>query len=94
MATTLESLPEETTTSVLSANSLKTRLTETMMAQRTPGQIVRITQVSSHHFRVNFLSLTASVGKDSTLRTYHISRSQFLRVDEQNGELVITDQTR
>jgi hypothetical protein len=57
-----------------------------------PNDLVRVTQVSNGHFRVNTLSPRMS--DDSLMPTYHIVKSQFLHAEDRHGELVITDQTR
>ena len=95
MATTLEPLPpNETPVESVPGASLKARLTDLLMAQRAPGQIVKVTQVSGHFFRVNWMSPATVTGDATVLRTYRMTKSQFVRVDEKNGELVLTDQTR
>ena len=95
MATTLDPLsPNEAPVETVPGASLKARLTDSLMAKRLPGQIVKVTQVSGHHFRVNWMSPATVTGDATVLRTYHMTKSQFVRVDEQNGELVVTDQTR
>ncbi len=71
---------------------LKGRLTDHLDVIKRPNDLVRITQVSRHHFRVNTLS--PHQADDNVMPTYRIIKSQFLHVDEVNGELVITDQTR
>ena len=53
---------------------------------------MRVTQISHHQFRVNILAL--KIDADAVLRTYHIVMSRFLYVEDRDGELVITDQTR
>jgi hypothetical protein len=71
---------------------LKRRLVEHMDITKRPNDIVRVTQVTNHHFRVNTLSpVTAD---DGVMRTYRITKSQFLHVENKLGELVISDQTR
>ena len=71
---------------------LKRRLTDHMDMVKRPNDLVRITQVSKHHFRVNTLS--PRMADDAVMQTYSITRSQFLHVEDRRGELVITDQTR
>jgi hypothetical protein len=75
-----------------SAAEIKRRLVDHLDMLKRPNDLVRVTQVSNHHFRVN--TLTPRVSNDSLMPTYHIVKSQFLHVDERHGELVITDQTR
>src|SRR6476661_5391430 len=71
---------------------LKRRLVEHLDIMKRPNDIVRVTQVTNHHFRVNTLSPFQA--DDSVMRTYRITKSQFLHVDNKTGELVISDQTR
>jgi hypothetical protein len=71
---------------------LKGRLTEHLDVIKRPNDLVRITQVSTHHFRVNTLS--PHQADDNVMPTYRIVKSQFLHVEDKQGELVITDQTR
>jgi len=71
---------------------LKRRLVDHLDMLKRPNDLVRITQVSSHQFRVN--TLTPSQASDSLIPTYRIVKSQFLHVQDKSGELVITDQTR
>jgi len=71
---------------------LKQRLVEHFDVLKRPNDIVKVTQVSTHHFRVNTLS--ARHMEHALMPVYRIIKSQFLHVVEQNGELVITDQTR
>lgn len=95
MATTLEPLPpNEAPVENVPGATLKARLTDLLMSRRTPGQLVRVTQVSGHHFRVNWMSPATITGDATVLRTYQMTKSQFVRVDDLNGELVVTDQTR
>jgi hypothetical protein len=74
------------------ADDLKSRLVDHMDVVKRPNDLVRITQVSPHHFRVNTLS--PHQPDDSVMPTYRIVKSQFLHVEDKQGELVITDQTR
>lgn len=76
----------------LSASELKRRLVDHLDMLKRPNDLVRVTQVSSHHFRVNTLS--PRMADDAVMATYHIIKSQFLHVEDKHGELVITDQTR
>jgi hypothetical protein len=71
---------------------LRTRLVAHLNILKRPSDLLRVTQVSPHHFRVNTMSPKSDA--DSVLLAYRISRSQFLHVEDRQGELVITDQTR
>jgi hypothetical protein len=94
MAATVESpTPPPSPLDAAAGNNLKARLTDRLMSQRTLGQLVKVAQVSKNHFRVNWLTPVEVPADAIALRTYKMTRSQFLRVDELNGELVITDQT-
>ena len=75
-----------------SGEDLKRRLVDHLDMLKRPNDIVRITQVSKNHFRVN--TLTPSLAADAVLATYRIVKSQFLLVEDRLGELVIIDQTR
>ncbi|MCL2645848.1 MAG: hypothetical protein FWD61_02455 [Phycisphaerales bacterium] len=71
---------------------LKRRLVDHFDLIKRPNDLVRVTQISNHHFRVNTLSpIRAS---NSVLPAYQITKSQFLHVENKTGELVINDQTR
>ena len=74
------------------SDDLKSRLVDHMDVVKRPNDLVRITQVSTHHFRVNTLS--PHQADDNVMPTYRIVKSQFLHVEDKQGELVITDQTR
>ena len=74
------------------ADELKRRLTDHLDMLKRPNDLVRITKVSGHHFRVNTLS--PHQADDNVMPTYRIIKSQFLHVEDRQGELVITDQTR
>ena len=75
--------------------SLKERLHLHLGAQRQPGEVIRITSVGPRHFRVNWLSPTLPAGEALVTRTYRLTRSQFLRVEENiDGQLQLIDQTR
>jgi hypothetical protein len=76
----------------LAAVELKRRLVDHLDMLKRPNDLVRVTQVSNHHFRVN--TLTPRMAADAVLATYHIVKSQFLHVQDRQGELVITDQSR
>jgi len=76
----------------MSGEELKRRLVDHLDMLKRPNDIVRITQVSKNHFRVN--TLTPSLAADAVLATYRIVKSQFLLVEDRLGELVIIDQTR
>ena len=71
---------------------LKRRLVEHLEAGKGFNEMVRVTQVSAHHFRVNVLK--QSHDTTSMMSLYRITRSQFLFVEERAGELVIIDQTK
>jgi hypothetical protein len=71
---------------------IKQRLIDHLDMLKRPNDLVRVTQVSSRHFRVNTLS--PRLDADAVMQTYHIVKSQFLHVEDRDGELVITDQTR
>jgi hypothetical protein len=71
---------------------LHRRLVDHLETLKRPSDLLRVTQVSPHHFRVNTLALHADA--DSVLQTFRIIKSQFLHVEDRHGELVITDQTR
>ena len=74
------------------SDELKRRLADHYDVIKRPNDMVRITQVSAHHFRVNTLS--PHQADDNVMPTYRIVKSQFLHVEDRQGELVITDQTR
>ena len=80
------------TTPMAAGGDLKSRLVEHYDMIKRPNDMVRITQVSGHQFRVNTLALRND--PDNVVQTYHIIKSQFLHVQDNQGELVITDQTR
>ena len=73
-------------------DDLKGRLADHYDVIKRPNDLVRITQVCAHHFRVN--TLTPYQPDDSVMPTFKIVKSQFLHVEDKQGELVITDQTR
>ena len=75
-----------------SKTELLRRLVDHLDMLKRPNDLVRVTQVSGHHFRVN--TLTPTMADDSVMPTYRIVKSQFLHVEDKVGELVITDQTR
>lgn len=89
MAALIEKLD---TDSLSSRGDLKSRLVEHYDMIKRPNDMVRVTQVSGHQFRVNTLSLKND--PQNVVQTYHIIKSQFLHVEDKHGELVITDQTR
>jgi hypothetical protein len=89
MAALIEKLDPGTTSDGI---DLKRRLAEHFDVIKRPNDLVRITQVSRHHFRVNVLS--PWIDGDNVLNTFRIVKSQFLHVEDRHGELVITDQTR
>ncbi len=74
------------------STELKRRLIDHMEILKRPTDIVRVTQITNHHFRVNTLSPSHSA--DRVMETYRITKSQFLSVEDRLGELVIDDQTR
>jgi uncharacterized protein YpuA (DUF1002 family) len=71
---------------------LKRRLIDQLDILKRPNDLVRVTQVTKNHFRVN--TLTPSHAADAVMTTYRISKSQFLHVEDKLGELLITDHTR
>ena len=71
---------------------LKRRLVDHLDMLKRPNDIVRVTQITNHHFRVNTMSPVRAT--DSVVPVYQITKSQFLHVDSKTGELVISDQTR
>ena len=73
-------------------SDLKRRLVDHYDLIKRPNDLVRVTQISNHHFRVNTLSPVRK--PDSVLPVYQITKSQFLHVESKIGELVINDQTR
>jgi len=89
MAALIEKLEQPTR---VPSGDLKARLVAHFDLIKRPNEIVRVTQVSSHHFRVNTLALKQD--PDNVLSVYHITKSQFLHVEDRMGELVMTDQTR
>ncbi len=76
----------------VSGADLKRRVVEHFEMRKRVKDMVRITQVSAHHFRVNTLS--PQVDEHAVMPIYRIVKSQFLHVEDRGGELVITDQTR
>lgn len=71
---------------------LKRRLVDHLDMLKRPNDIVRVTQITNRHFRVN--TLTPSHDVESVLPVYKFAKSQFLFVEDRLGELVIVDQTR
>jgi hypothetical protein len=71
---------------------LKRRLVDHLDMLKRPNDIVRVTQITNHHFRVN--TMTPVRAADSVVPVYQITKSQFLHVENKTGELVISDQTR
>ena len=92
MAAMIEKTPPVTAPPPPSSGDLKRRVIDHFDMLKRPNDMVRITQVSPRHFRVNTLS--PRMAADDVIRTFHIVKSQFLMVEDRNGELVITDQTR
>ncbi len=92
MAATTEQSDERTQAKGRGLNAeLKRRLVDHLDMLKRPNDIVRVTQVTNHHFRVNTLSPSSS--PDRVMETYRITKSQFLRAEDRAGELVISDQT-
>jgi hypothetical protein len=91
MAAMIEKL-DPTTEGGSSGEALRARLVDHLDVIKRPNDVVRVTQVNKHHFRVN--TLTPSIAVDNLLPMYRIVKSQFLFVEVKNGELVIIDQTR
>ncbi|HUO09794.1 MAG TPA: hypothetical protein VM008_15930 [Phycisphaerae bacterium] len=71
---------------------LKRRLVDHLDVVKRTNDIVKVTQITNHHFRVNTLSPFKAA--DRVMPMYRITKSQFLHVEERLGELVINDQTR
>ena len=92
MAAMIDKLEQERTPSSGGTGELKRRLVDHLDMLKRPNDLVRVTQVSSRHFRVN--TLTPQQAADNVMPTYRIMKSQFLHVEDKLGELVITDQTR
>ncbi len=90
MAAMIEKFEQATVPS--GPGELKQRLIDQLDLLKRPNDLVRVTQVSGKHFRVNTLSPRQDA--DAVMQTYHIVKSQFLHVEDRAGELVITDQTR
>jgi hypothetical protein len=84
--------PVSKTTAASTTTDLKNRLVERLSILKRPNDLLRVSQVSAHNFRVNTLSLRNDPG--NVVQTYHIVKSQFLHVEDRSGELVITDKTR
>jgi hypothetical protein len=80
------------TTTTPNTTDLKNRLEDRLSILKRPNDLLRVSQVSGHHFRVNTLSLRNDPG--NVVQTYHIVKSQFLHVEDRGGELIITDITR
>ena len=71
---------------------LRSRLVDHLDLLKGSHELLRVTQVAPHHFRVNTLALRRD--PDSVLQAYRFVSSRFLHVEVRAGELVITDQTR
>ena len=71
---------------------LKRRLVDHLDVLKRPNDIVRVTQITNHHFRVNTMSPVRA--PDAVVPVYQITKSQFLHVENKTGELIIQDQTR
>jgi hypothetical protein len=74
------------------STELKRRLVDHLDVVKHTHDIVKVTQITNHHFRVNTLSPFKPA--DRVMPMYRITKSQFLFVEDRLGELVITDQTR
>lgn len=70
---------------------LKRRLIDHLDMLKRPNDIVRVTQITNHNFRVNTLS--SFTAEDRVMPMYRITKSQFLFVEDRLGELVINDKT-
>ena len=92
MAALIEQFDESTKSQPRKGTELKRRLVEHLDVVKHTNDIVKVTQITNHHFRVNTLSPTK--GPDRMMAMYHITKSQFLFVEDRLGELVISDQTR
>jgi hypothetical protein len=90
MAALIDKPEPETTTRT--ATDLKARLVDYLDVRKRPNHVLRVAQVTNHHFRVNTFAQTHD--DSNVLDTYTIIKSQFLHVEDRNGELVVTDQTR
>ena len=88
----LEPAPPPPPAAPKSDKDLRSRLADHLDTLKHSYELLRVTQVTPHHFRVNTLALRNDA--DSVLRTYRIVSSRFLHVEERESELVITDQTR
>lgn len=94
MATVAEVNQELTTRPAGLANDslLKRRVIEHIAATLKKDQQCRVSQITKSHFRVNVY--THFMSKDMAMPTWRITSSRFLHVEEREGELVVTDQTR
>jgi hypothetical protein len=72
---------------------LTTRLTETLLTSKKPGEIVRVKRISASNYRVNYMTILPT-GRDLALNSYQISRSKFLYVQDVDGQLIVEDRTR
>lgn len=94
MAATVEKKrPNQPPAELSVGTDTKSRLLAFLNAGRKPGQVLKVTQVSKKHFRVNWMAPTTVAGEALVMRTWRMEKSQFLLVEDLNGELVITDQT-
>jgi len=92
MAAMIDKVEKESHSGSSKGGELKRRLVDHLDMLKRPNDLVRVTQVSTYHFRVN--TLTPTQAADSVMPTYRIVKSQFLHVEDKLGELVILDQTR
>ena len=92
MAAMIEQFDESTKSQPRKGGELKRRLVDHLDVLKHTNDIVKVTQITNHHFRVNTLS--PSKNKDQLMGMYRITKSQFLFVEDRLGELVISDQTR
>jgi hypothetical protein len=92
MAAMIEKPDRQAEGSGRAESDLLRRLVDHLDMLKRPNDLVRVTQVSKNHFRVN--TLTPSLAPDSVMPTYRIVKSQFLLAEDRLGELVIVDQTR
>lgn len=93
MAATVEKGFQESPVERTPGTDLKSRLTDHLSVQRKPGELLKITQVGPRTFRVNWMSPSTVTSDAMVMRTYKMTKSQFLLVEELGGELVITDKT-
>jgi hypothetical protein len=93
MAAMIEQFDESTKSpSRGKSTELKRRLVDHLDVLKHTNDIVKVTQITNHHFRVN--TLTPYQPADRVMPMYRITKSQFLFVEDRLGELVISDQSR